>query len=92
MLCHILDFSLQYSVFSQIWRKKQVLPLAKIANPTEPKDYRPHSILCVLAKVFEKIVHKHLRDYLSEFNIIDRALPGFRKGHSAISALVQSNC
>lgn len=89
VLCHIFDFSLLNSTFPQIWKKAQVLPLPKIANPTEPKDYRPVSILCVLAKVFEKIVHKQVCDYLNMFNIIENCQSGFRKGHSTISALIQ---
>ena len=86
-LCHIFDFSLQRGVFPQVWKKAKVLPIPKVSSPTEPKDYRPVSILCVLAKALEKIVHKQMSEYLKEFNIVNCCQSGFRKEHSTITAL-----
>jgi hypothetical protein len=87
VLCHIFDYSLQHGVFPQAWKKAKVLPIPKVSSPTEPKDYRPVSILCVLAKVLEKIVHKQVSKYLNEFNIVNSCQSGFRKEHSTITAL-----
>lgn len=89
VLCHIFDHSLQHGVFPDIWKKAQIIPVPKIAAPTLPKDYRPVSILCVLAKVFEKVVFNQITPYLNEHNLINNCQSGFRKGHNTTTALIK---
>lgn len=89
VICHIFDFSLLYGVFPNVWKKSLVLPVPKKMNSTEFKDWRPVSIICVMAKIFEKIVHKQICDYLDQFNLIDDCQSGFTKGSSTITALIQ---
>jgi hypothetical protein len=89
VLCHIFDYSLQHGVFPDLWKKAHIIPLPKVRNPAQPKDYRPVSILSVVAKVFEKIVHKQISGYLEEFKLLSRSQSGFRKGHSTITALIK---
>jgi hypothetical protein len=57
VLDHIFNFSLQNGVFPSIWKHANIIPIPKVKNPNESKDYRPVSILCVLGKVLEKLVH-----------------------------------
>lgn len=89
VICHIFDFSLMYGTFPQLWKKSLVLPIPKKQNPSELKDYRPVSIICVMAKVFEKIVHQQVSEYLNQFNIINHCQSGFLKGNSTTTALIQ---
>jgi hypothetical protein len=89
VLCHILDCSLMHGVFPDMWKKAQVIPIPKLNVPVEPKDYRPVSILCVLAKVFEKIVHKQVSDYVSKHKLISNNQSGFRKGHNTTTTLIK---
>jgi hypothetical protein len=51
---HILNYSLQNGVFPELWKKANIVPIPKVKQPKECKDYRPVSILCVLSKVLEK--------------------------------------
>ncbi|KAK3933313.1 RNA-directed DNA polymerase from mobile element jockey [Frankliniella fusca] len=55
---HIFNYSLQNGLFPSVWKKANILPIPKVRNPIVPKDYRPVSIICVLAKALEKVVHK----------------------------------
>jgi len=89
VLCHIFDCSLMHGVFPDMWKKAQVIPIPKLSVPVEPKDYRPVSILCVLAKVFEKIVHKQVSDYVAEHKLISNNQSGFRKGHNTTTTLIK---
>ena len=89
VLCHIFDCSLQHGVFPEIWKRAQVIPVPKISIPLQPKDYRPVSIICVLAKVFEKIVHKQVFDYVSEHKLINDSQSGFRKRFNTTTALIK---
>ncbi|KAJ4438908.1 hypothetical protein ANN_14862 [Periplaneta americana] len=76
------------SVYPQLWKTALVRPLPKVNSPTSAKDYRPISILPVLSKALERIIHKQLSDYLIEFNLLDPLQSGFRNGHSTSTALL----
>lgn len=52
-------------------------------------NYRPISTLCILAKVFERLVSNQLKDFLEETSILSRYQSGFRKKHSTVSAALK---
>jgi len=89
VLEHILNFCLQSGVFPSLWKLANVLPLPKILNPTCCADLRPVSILCLFAKVLEKLVHDQMYDYVVDNNLVNPLQSGFRKGHSTATALVK---
>lgn len=89
ILVHLLNYSLQNGVFPDQWKRANILPIPKLKIPMVCKDYRPVSILCVLAKVLEKIVHKQVVEYVDKYNILSIYQSGFRKGHSTITALLK---
>ena len=41
-------------------KKADVTPIFKKDYPTKAKDYRPVSVLTVVSKVFERIMHKQI--------------------------------
>ena len=51
-------------------------------------NYRPISILPFFSKVFEKIVHKYIVEFLDDNNILYEYQFGFRKHHSTSHALI----
>ena len=61
----------------QCWRDATVSPIHKKGTKTNPSNYRPISLLSVISKVQERIVQRHL------YNYVDPHLPthqsGFRK-------------
>jgi len=89
-LCHIFDHCLQYGVFPSIWKMAQVIPIPKKKEPVDPRDFRPVSLISVLAKICEKIVFSQINKYLSEKNILSSAQSGFRKGHSTTTTLIKT--
>lgn len=66
-----------------------VLPLLKGGDPSKPNNYRPISKLCILAKVFERLVSDQLKDFLERNDILSRHQSGFRKKHSTVSAALK---
>ena len=88
-LQHIFNMSLQKSVFPDGWKKANVVPIFKNkGNPTDPNNYRPISLLNVLAKLMEKCVHKHLFNYFREYSVITSAQSGFIRGDSTTNQLL----
>jgi len=66
-----------------------ILPIPKVPNPFECKDFRPVSILCFLSKVLEKFVHEQMYEYLKSHNLLNSLQCGFRTRHSTQTALLK---
>ena len=64
--------------------------LYKSGDKTSVNNYRPISILPVVAKVFEKLVHQQLCAYLQKHKILHQAHSGFRPGHTTQDVIVAS--
>lgn len=89
VLVHVFNYSLQNGVFPSLWKLANIIPVPKVSHPKSCKDYRPVSILCVLAKAFEKIVHNQITHFVDNSQIISKLQSGFRKGYGTITALLK---
>ena len=88
-LCDLFNLSLSTHQLPSIWKHSQITPLHKAGNALDPNNYRPISIICSIAKLFEKIVYNQLSNYLSNNNILSPFQSGFRPNHSTITALLK---
>ena len=77
-LAHIINLSLRSGVFPTSWKVAKILPLYKSGASDQFGNYRPISILPVISKVVEKIVHKRLVEFLTENNLLLKQQFGFR--------------
>ena len=76
-------------IFRDSWKNAKVFPVHK-GNAKDPNNYRPISVLPVLAKVFEKIIFDLLYSHLTVNEILSSFQSGFRSGHSTVTALLQA--
>ena len=53
-------------------------------------NYRPISIVPIVAKVFERIIYDQVYGYLTENNLISSQQSGFRSLHSTVTALLEA--
>ena len=67
----------------------KVVPIFKKGDPTEPGNYRPISVLPLLNKVFEKLIHSRLISFFNSNGIFNQNQFGFRKNHSTSHALME---
>ena len=65
-----------------------VLPLFKSGDPLLFNNFRPVSLLCVLSKVFEKVMYSRLNNFLEQQKILIKNQFAFRKYHSSYMALM----
>ena len=66
---------------------KVIAPHTKSATD-DPANYRPISLLSVFSKIFEKIMHKRLYNFLEVNDIFHPLQFGFRKKHSTQHTLI----
>ena len=88
-LTHIINFSLFSSSFPSSWKLAHIVPIPKVKNPELASHYRPISILPVLSKILEKVVHSQISTYVIEHNVLSPYQSGFRSGHSTSTALLK---
>ena len=64
-----------------------MFPLFKKGDVNSMTNYRPISKLPAVSKLIERMVHKHLYDFLILNDVLTEVQFGFRPGHSTASAL-----
>ena len=74
--------------FPDQWKEANVTPIHKKNDKQLHSNYRPISLLPLLAKVFEKIIFKHLYNHLISNNLISENQSGFRPGDSCTNQLL----
>ena len=84
-MCHIFNLSLSQGQFIIDFKKAKVIYVHKKGQKANVNNYRPISLLPVLSKILEKIVHNRLYSFLSQSNFYDLQF-GFRKNHSTSHA------
>ena len=87
-LVHILNLSLTEGLFPAESKIANVLPLYKADDNMVFNNYRPVSLLCILSKVFEKVMYCRLSSFLERNKILLNNQFVFRKHHSAYMALM----
>ena len=84
-LTDIFNQSLKSSVFPKIWKKGKVTPIYKSGDRSNMSNYRPITVLPILSKILERLVHTQIYSYLSENKILSQS--GFRPKLSTSTAL-----
>ena len=67
-------------------KKADVTSIFKKDDFTKAKNYRPVSVLPIVSKAFERIMHKQISQYISQF--LSPYLSGYRQSFSTQQALV----
>lgn len=84
-LAQIFNAIVRFRHFPQHWKTAKVILLPKPGkNPEEVASYRPISLLPVMSKLFEKILHKRISKIVNEHNIIPNHQFGFRGKHATV--------
>ena len=64
-LCTIFNQSIVFGIFPDERKLSKVIPLFKQGNRSDLNNYRPISVIPVVAKVFERIIYDQLYNYLN---------------------------
>ena len=94
-----IDNSTVFSLLSKLSKSKatgvdeisaRLLPLFKQGCRSELNNYRPISIIPIVAKVFERIVYDQVMVYLTNHNLIPNCQSGFRSLYSTATTLLET--
>ena len=88
-ICDIINLSIKLSTFPDKCKIAKLTPLFKKGSKTDPKNYRPISLLLLISKLIEKAIHIQTQEYLDKNGLIYKFQSGFRKNFSTDSCLVQ---
>ena len=88
-LKYSLDSSLQSGVFPDLMKIAIVSPVFKTGYTADICNYRPISVLPCFSKIFERLMHDCLYNYLTDQKILHPQQFWFRKYYSTEHAVLQ---
>ena len=74
-------------IFPNTLKIGRVTPIDKSGDASCRTNYRPITILNIMAKLFEKLTYNRLTKYIQKHNILKHCQFGFRKHHSTTHAI-----
>ena len=83
----ICNQSFKEGKIPDIWRRANVTPIYKKGVKSDPLNYRPVSLTCVMCKILEKIIKQRLLGELPNQNWFITAQHGFTTSRSTIPNL-----
>ena len=88
-LTYLINFSFESVQYPEQIKSAKIQPFYKEGSKTDENNYRPNSLLNCCSKIFEKLMHIRLYNYLNKFNLLYEKQFGFRQKYNTIDALVE---
>ena len=76
----LFNLCISQGVFPDVLKIAKVTPVHKKGPPDLIANYRPISVLCNMAKIFECLLYKRLQSFFTEQRLLSEKQYGFRKG------------
>ena len=90
-ISQIFNLSIKLSSFPDDCKISKLKPLFKKGSKIDPKNHRPVSLLPIVSKIIEKLVHDQTQNYLDKNEILYDYQSGFRKNFSTNYCLAYLN-
>ena len=88
ILAKLFNLCLKESCFPDCWKVSYTVPaFKKDGERSNPKDYRPISLLSVVSKVFERLINDRLVLHLEKAGVFSDFQYGFRSARSTADLL-----
>ena len=89
-IAQLFNLSISLGKVPSAWKLSFVVPIPKSSRTSEPNNYRPISLLCVLIKLLEKHIYSLIVCHLEEFYPLSDCQWGFRAGRGTVTALLST--
>ena len=87
-LFDIFNLSFSSGIYSTHLKTSKVIPMHKKDSKRECSNYRPITLLSNIDKIFEKLMHKRLSNFLDKNKLIYSLQFGLRQNYSTSYALI----
>ena len=84
-----INKSIESGIVPKFFKIAKVIPIYKAKDHREFTNYRPISLLPVISKLLEKVIHKRVYTFLTQSDILYSSQYGFRHNHSTENAISQ---
>ena len=81
-ITQLCNLPISFGRFPDACKIAKLKPLFKKGSKTDPKNYRPISLLPLMSKVLERILHEETIEFLDKHNALYKFQSGFRKNYS----------
>ena len=81
--------SLEKGILPSDWKKAEITAIFKKGNKTDPGNYRPVSLTCIVCKVMEQFVRDTVVQHMSDHKMYSKCQHGFRTGRSCMTQLTE---
>ena len=89
LLTNFFNFTLSRGNIPTDWKVANVVPIFKSGKNNLADNYRPISLISVVVKMLEHLIHKHIMKYLTDFQLLNDNQHGFRPSRSCVTQLLQ---
>ena len=86
-ISELCNLSIKLGSFPDSCKIAKLKPLFKKGSKTNPSNYRPISLLPLISKIIEKLIHEQTSSFLSNNELLYNYQSGFQKNHSTDSCL-----
>ena len=90
-ITYLINKSITDGTVPALWKVARVTPLYKAEDNLLVENYRPISVLPVLSKVLERVVHTQTSAYLDHLGLLYKHQYGFRCSRSTVQAVGHLN-
>ena len=86
----LFNISLSSGKVPTVWKDANVITVFKKDDPSDCRNYRPISLSSTVGKVLEKVIHKHVFNFLNINKFISSLQSRFVAGDSTVNQLVDT--
>ena len=86
----IFNKSLSHGIFPDLLKIARIILIFKSGDSSDPKNYRPISLLPSFSKILEQIIYNRLISFFNKHDILHSSQHGFRTNHSTNSAIAEA--
>ncbi len=88
VLTDLVNESFSSGIHPSLLKFAKVIPIYKAKSRFDVSNYRPISLLPIFNKIFEKLMHKRLTNFLEKHNVLFPHQFGFQKNKSTTHAIL----
>ena len=87
-LWKLMKKSIDTGKLPQAWKLSHIKPIYKKGDKALPENYRPIALTSAICKILERVLFKHIYNFLKSNNLISRHQSGFVPGDGTTYQLV----